>query len=105
MRDAFAENFSRRSALTGAVEAAEAGFVAQYRTASLTLADREVLLGNGWAVELGTFEWGLTPAAGGASMLDRGNYMQVWQQQSDQQWRFAREVYNSSVPPAPGGAQ
>ena len=33
-----------------------AAFLAQFRTSSLALADREVLVGNGWAVELGTFE-------------------------------------------------
>lgn len=73
-------------------------FLEQYRTSSLTLADREVHVGGGWAVELGTFEWALQPAAGGSVMVDRGNYMQVWKQQGDGSWRFAREVYNSSVP-------
>jgi ketosteroid isomerase-like protein len=52
-----------------------AAFLAQFRTSSLTLADREVLVGNGWAVELGTFEWALQPVAGGAEVIDRGNYM------------------------------
>jgi hypothetical protein len=66
----------------------------------LTQADREVLVCDGWAVELGTFEWTLQPAAGGSAVVDRGNYMQVWQQQRDKKWRFAREVYNSSAPPA-----
>lgn len=77
------------------------GFLAQYRTSSLTLANREVMVGNGWAVELGTFEWALQPTAGGPAVIDRGNYMQVWKEQADKTWRFAREVYNSSVPPAP----
>ena len=76
-------------------------FLAQYRTSSLTLADREVRVGSGWAVELGTFEWTLEPTAGGSAVVDRGNYMQVWQLQGDTAWRFAREVYNSSIPPAP----
>jgi ketosteroid isomerase-like protein len=75
-----------------------AAFLAQFRTSSLTLADREVLVGNGWAVELGTFEWALQPVAGGAEVIDRGNYMQVWREQDDKTWKFAREVYNSSVP-------
>ena len=76
------------------------GFLAQYRTSSLTLADREVLVGHGWAVELGTFEWTLQPSAGGSAVVDRGNYIQVWKQQGDKSWRFAREVYNSSAPPS-----
>ena len=75
-----------------------AAFFSQYRTTSLTLADREVRVADGWGVELGTYEWALAPAAGGAATVDRGNYMQVWQQRPDKSWSFAREVYNSSVP-------
>lgn len=74
-------------------------FFDQYRTTSLTLADRELRVADGWAVELGTYEWGLAPTGGGATMVDRGNYMQVWQQRPDKTWSFSREVYNSSVPP------
>ena len=81
------------------------GFLAQFRTSSLTLADREVLVGGGWAVELGTFEWALQPAAGGPAVVDRGNYMQVWKEHGDKTWRVAREVYNSSVAPAPAAAK
>lgn len=80
-------------------------FFAQYRTSSLTLADREVRVASDWAVELGTFEWALQPVAGGAAVVDRGNYMQVWQRQGDDTWRFAREVYNSSIPPAAAGTK
>lgn len=77
-----------------------AGFLSQYRTASLTLANREVFVSGEWGVELGSYEWGLTPAAGGTTFVDRGNYMQVWQQLPDGQWRFAREIWNSSAPAA-----
>ena len=73
-------------------------FLSQYRTSSLTLTQREVLVGEGFAVEMGSFEWGLVPAGGGASVVDRGSYMQVWKRQPDGQWRFAREVWNSSEP-------
>ena len=76
-----------------------AGFLSQYRTSSLTLSDREVFVDDEWAVELGTYEWGLTPAAGGDAVLDRGNYIQVWKAHPDGQWRFAREIWNSTAPP------
>ena len=77
-------------------------FLSQYRTSSLTLGDREVLVGEGFAVETGSFVWGLIPAAGGAPVLDRGHYMQVWKRRPDGQWRFEREIWNSSAPaPAP----
>jgi ketosteroid isomerase-like protein len=78
-----------------------ATFLSQYRTSSLTLLDCEVLVGDDWGVELGTFEWELDPIGGGDPMLDRGNYMQVWQWQSDGHWRFAREIWNSSAPVDP----
>jgi ketosteroid isomerase-like protein len=80
-----------------------AGFFAQYRTTSLKLSDRELRVADGWAVELGTYEWELAPVVGGGSSVDRGSYMQVWQQRSDKTWSFAREAYNSSMAPAPGG--
>jgi uncharacterized protein (TIGR02246 family) len=84
-----------------AVRAWYRAFLTQYRTSSLTLDDREVFVGGGWATELGSYEWGLTPPSGGAALVDHGHYMQVWKQQADGQWRFAREVWNSSAPPSP----
>jgi uncharacterized protein (TIGR02246 family) len=74
-----------------------AAFLSQYSTSSLTLSDREVFVGDQWAVEVGSYEWGLIPAAGGGDVLDRGNYMQLWKSQSDGQWRFEREIWNSSA--------
>jgi uncharacterized protein (TIGR02246 family) len=86
-----------------ALRAWYAAFLSRYRTSSLTLGDREVFVGEGFAVEIGSFEWGLIPAAGGAPVLDQGNYMQVWKRQPDGQWRFEREIWNSSAPAsAPG---
>ena len=83
-----------------ALQAWYASFLSQYRTSSLTLSAREVFVREGFAVEVGTFEWGLTPAAGGAPVLDRGSYMQVWKRQPDGNWRFEREIWNSSAPTA-----
>jgi ketosteroid isomerase-like protein len=39
------------------------GFLSYYRTASLVLSNREVFVGEECAVELGTYEWSLTPVA------------------------------------------
>ncbi len=76
-----------------------AAFLSQCRTTSLVLSDCEVLVGDGWAVELGSYEWELRPIAGGELLLDRGNYMQLWKLH-DGQWRFEREIWNSSAPAA-----
>lgn len=81
-----------------AVRAWYAAFLTQYRTSSLTLSEREVFVGTGWATELGKYEWGLAPTGGGATVVDRGHYMQVWLRQPNGQWRFAREIWNSAVP-------
>ncbi|HEX9164490.1 MAG TPA: DUF4440 domain-containing protein [Gemmatimonadales bacterium] len=75
-------------------------FLTQYRTTSLTLADQELFVGEGWAVEFGSFEWALAPAAGGDPMVDRGSYMQVWKRTPEGKWQFAREIWNSG--PAAG---
>ena len=74
-----------------------ATFLSQYRTSSLALSGREVFVGGAFAVESGSFEWGLTPVVGGPPVVDRGNYMQVWKRQPDGNWRFEREIWNSSA--------
>ena len=76
-------------------------FLAKYRTSSLQLSDKEIFAGRDWAVEFGRFSWELKPTNGSAAVLDRGSYMQVWKRQASGSWRFAREVWNSSEPPAP----
>jgi len=82
-----------------------AGFLEAFSTTSLMLDDREVFVGEGWAVELGSFEWGLAPVAGGAPLLDRGSYLQIWGEQPDGRWEFQREIWNSSLPAAPPAAE
>jgi ketosteroid isomerase-like protein len=72
----------------------------QLRTSDLTIIDREVLLGGEWATEVATFEWTLVPVAGGPATLDRGSYVQVWHREPDGRWLFAREIWNSTTPPA-----
>jgi uncharacterized protein (TIGR02246 family) len=73
-------------------------FVKQMHTSSLTITDRELLIGGDYATEVAGFEWTLVPAAGGAPTVDRGSYMQVWHRQADGRWLFSREVWNSSAP-------
>lgn len=74
-----------------------ARFLIQYRTSSLDLFDREVFVGDGWAVELGAYRWGLVPPAGGDEVLDRGSYMQLWRSAAGGKWVFEREIWNSSA--------
>lgn len=75
-----------------------AGFLSVYRTSSFILSKPEVFVTEEWAVEVGSYEWGLSPMAGGDTVVDSGNYMQLWKRQPGGQWRFAREIWNSSTP-------
>ena len=73
-------------------------FVRQMHTTSLTIANRELLVGGDYATEIAEFEWTLVPVAGGQPVTDRGSYMQVWHRQPDGRWAFSREVWNSALP-------
>jgi uncharacterized protein (TIGR02246 family) len=75
-------------------------FLSQVRTTSLTLTDKEVFVGDGWGVEGGVHEWVVVPVGGGDPVTDHGNYMQIWKRQPDGRWLFAREIWNSTTPPA-----
>jgi ketosteroid isomerase-like protein len=74
-------------------------FLTQLHTSSLTITDREVLMGGEWATELAAFEWTLVPVAGGPAVIDRGSYVQVWHRESDGRWLFSRELWNSTTVP------
>ncbi len=51
------------------------------------------------AVETGTFEVRMQPA-GGKQMIDKGQYMIVWQRQPDGSWKMARGFNRSDAPPS-----
>jgi ketosteroid isomerase-like protein len=70
-------------------------FLTRMRTSSLTVDNREVLMGKDWASEVAGFTWTLVPVGGGAPVTDRGSYIQVWQRGPDGRWLFSREVWNS----------
>jgi ketosteroid isomerase-like protein len=73
-------------------------FLSAFRTTTLILTDQEVTVSDSWATELGQYEWGLQPTAGGDPVVDKGNYMQIWKRAPDGSWRFFREIWNSSIP-------
>jgi ketosteroid isomerase-like protein len=81
-----------------AVRAWYTGFLSRVHTVSVTVADREVFLGDGWAVERASFEWVVNPVGGGDPITDPGSFMQVWQRQPDGRWLLSREVWNSTSP-------
>jgi ketosteroid isomerase-like protein len=80
-------------------------FLTQWRTSSLTVTDREVLIGGDWATEVAGFEWTLVPVAGGPPVIDHGSYIQAWHREPNGRWLFSREVWNSKAAPREPGRQ
>jgi ketosteroid isomerase-like protein len=78
-------------------------FLSAFRTTTLILTNREVTVSDGWASELGQYEWGLQSTSGGDPVVDKGNYIQIWKRAPDGGWRFFREIWNSSIPAPAGG--
>jgi ketosteroid isomerase-like protein len=58
-------------------------FLSAFRTTTFVLTDREVTVSDSWATELGQYEWGLQPTAGGDPVVDKGNYIQIWKRGPD----------------------
>ncbi|HUQ21206.1 MAG TPA: DUF4440 domain-containing protein [Gemmatimonadaceae bacterium] len=73
-------------------------FLKQLRTKSLDVTNRELFVGDDYATEVAQFVWTLEPVAGGALIVDRGSYVQLWHRGSDGRWVFSREVWNSTTP-------
>lgn len=72
--------------------------ITQLRTSSLVVTDREVRMGGDWITEVAGFEWTLKPVAGGADMIERGNYLQIWHRKPDGRYLLTRELWNSTAP-------
>ena len=70
------------------------------KASSLDFTGIEYFAGDGWGAVMGNHEWTLKPAAGGEPVVDRGSYMQIWKQEADGRWLFAREIWNAGPPPA-----
>jgi ketosteroid isomerase-like protein len=80
-----------------------AGLISQLRTSSLVVTDREVRPGGDWVTEVAGFEWTLTPVAGGANIVERGSYLQIWHREPDGRYLLTRELWNSTAPLAAAG--
>ncbi len=80
-----------------------AGVVRQARTTGVGVPQREVIVAGDWAIERGSFTWKVAPTAGGAPIEDRGNFLAIYQRQTDGAWRVTRNIWNSTLP-APAAA-
>jgi uncharacterized protein (TIGR02246 family) len=62
----------------------------------LTLTTDSVTQSGDLAVEVGRYQFGMTPT-GGATMRDTGKYVVVWKRVNGQ-WQIADDIYNSDMP-------
>ena len=75
----------------------------QVKTSEVTVSDRDVTVAGDWAIETGTFDWTVTPVAGGTPVRDQGHFIAIWGRQPDSSWKATRLIWNSSQP-LPGTA-
>jgi uncharacterized protein (TIGR02246 family) len=73
-------------------------FLDQFRV-QFALAVDEVRVFGEWAFEKGGYTISLQPKAAGPLMQDKGKYITVYQRESGDSWRMARDIWNSDNPP------
>jgi uncharacterized protein (TIGR02246 family) len=73
-------------------------FLDQFRLQFAFEVDEARVLGE-WAFERGGYTIRLDPKAGGPLMQDIGKYITVYQRETGDTWRIARDIWNSSNPP------
>ena len=74
-------------------------FLSQFRV-QFALAVHEVRVLGEWAFERGDYTISINPRAGGPAMQDNGKYITVYERKPADGWRMARDIWNSSNPPA-----
>jgi uncharacterized protein (TIGR02246 family) len=72
-------------------------FLDQFRV-QFALAVDEVRVFGEWAFERGGYTISLQPKAAGSLMQDNGKYVTVYQRESGDSWRMARDIWNSDNP-------
>lgn len=79
------------------IEAWSQAFLGQFRVQFALAVDEVRVLGE-WALERGGYTIGLDPIAGGPPIQDIGKYITVYQREAGDEWRMARDIWNSSNP-------
>lgn len=85
------------------VEANYQGLFQQFDS-ELSTEVEEVEIAGDWAFMRGTFRQQLTPKGGGQAIPAEGKYLAVVRRQADGSWKFHRDMFNGSSPPALPGA-
>jgi ketosteroid isomerase-like protein len=69
----------------------------QFRIASYSSVDDEVIVAGDWAFRRASFDWTVVPARGGQTLRDSGKYLIVYRRHPDGSWRVARDIWNSNT--------
>lgn len=83
------------------IEAVRTWFVNTFGAFSITELEfptTELHLDDDWAVKHYTYEWTLSPDAGGDPVRDRGDGIYVYERQGDGSWKVAYDIWTSSEP-------
>jgi uncharacterized protein (TIGR02246 family) len=72
---------------------------AGYRIA-LDMPTDELRISGETAYRVGRYHVTLTPEGGGPSAQDHGKFVQIYERQEEGEWRIARGILNSAIPPA-----
>ena len=71
--------------------------LSQFRVQFALSVDEIRVLGE-WAFERGGYTISLSQSAGGPPMRESGKYITIYKRQPDENWRMARDIWNSSNP-------
>jgi uncharacterized protein (TIGR02246 family) len=71
--------------------------LSQFRV-QFALSVDEVRIAGPWAFERGSYSISLSAGAGGPPMHETGKYITIYEKQSAETWRIARDIWNSSSP-------
>jgi ketosteroid isomerase-like protein len=64
----------------------------------------ETVISGDLAFQRGTYTTTATPRGGGDARSVSGNFLRIYQRQSNGEWRMTRDTFNSVPPPASGSA-
>lgn len=66
---------------------------------NMTINGEEVRVAGNWAFARGNYTYTLTPKEEGKTINGNGKYLSILAKQADGSWKFARDCFNSNVPP------
>ena len=75
-------------------------FLDQFAMQLEPYSNEQFVVAGDWAFHLYSYEWTLTPKAGGEPITDKGKGIHILQRQPDGSWLLAVDAWSSDLPPA-----